>query len=379
MSDSSFDLVEHVAPFLDRHLLHVMLKSLTGEEVRELDREILSKTLLVEDFEAAGGDACLMKKQLAERKTQLGNNEGYDAAKLAYDSGDYKGAVALFDQIIPAIPIDEPQKIASLTWGKLAALILCCDYVGAAEEFGKLQKMLDQRKHADALTELNNRTWLIHWSLFIFFNIEGGIEKLIDMFFSSQYMSTIQSSCPWVLRYLIFAVVVSGVTQSPVLHQRKLRDLVRVVNQEVYEYSDDFFNFITTLYVDYDLEHVASKLEAAEKAALSDPFVSYMADVFAKEARYLIADVYCRAHNRIDVARLSRYVLVEPSQISSWLNDLISSSRIKGTFDKENNMLLMNVNKSSVLEQVLDKSNIVQQRSLQVLSQAQSKRDSQTV
>ena len=39
---------------------------------------------------------------------------------------------------------------------------------------------------ASPLTQLQQRTWLLHWSLFVFFNHENGNNLLIDMFFQEK-------------------------------------------------------------------------------------------------------------------------------------------------------------------------------------------------
>jgi translation initiation factor 3 subunit E len=39
---------------------------------------------------------------------------------------------------------------------------------------------------ASPLNQLQQRTWLMHWSLFIFFNHENGRNGIIDLFFSER-------------------------------------------------------------------------------------------------------------------------------------------------------------------------------------------------
>lgn len=40
---------------------------------------------------------------------------------------------------------------------------------------------------ASPLNQLQQRTWLMHWSLFIFFNHDSGRNGIIDLFFSERY------------------------------------------------------------------------------------------------------------------------------------------------------------------------------------------------
>lgn len=39
---------------------------------------------------------------------------------------------------------------------------------------------------ASPLSQLQNRIWLMHWSLFIFFNHENGRNGIIDLFFQDR-------------------------------------------------------------------------------------------------------------------------------------------------------------------------------------------------
>jgi len=55
---------------------------------------------------------------------------------------------------------------------------------------------------------LQQRTWLIHWSLFVFFNHAKGRDEIIDLFlYQAPYLNAIQTMCPWILRYLTTAVI----------------------------------------------------------------------------------------------------------------------------------------------------------------------------
>lgn len=78
-----------------------------------------------------------------------------------------------------------------------------------------------------ALLSLQQRTWLIHWSLFVFFNHPKGRDLIIDMFLYSQlYLNAIQTMCPHILRYLTTAVITNKTRRRTVL-----KDLVKVIQQ----------------------------------------------------------------------------------------------------------------------------------------------------
>ena len=100
------------------------------------------------------------------------------------------------------------------------------------EEITKVKEMIDTRLFNNPLAQLQHRTWLLHWALFPFFNHEASREILTDLFFSPAYINTIQTLCPWLLRYLTAAVVTGRQrTRNTSGHQKQLKDLARIVKQ----------------------------------------------------------------------------------------------------------------------------------------------------
>ena len=77
--------------------------------------------------------------------------------------------------------------------------------------------------------QLQQRTWFLHWSLFVFFNHTENRPLLVDYFTHEQYMNVIQTSCPHLLRYLVAAAVMHKSRRRTLLHE-----LVAIIEQEVY-------------------------------------------------------------------------------------------------------------------------------------------------
>lgn len=193
-------------------------------------------------------------------------------------------------------------KVNEATWGKLAAEILSQNWEAALEEINKVKESIDTRLFNNPLGQLQNRTWLIHWSLFPFFNFETARETLTEMFFSPAYINTIQTSCPWILRYLAAAVITNrNRNRNSSAHQKQLKDLIRIVKQEGYEYRDPVTDFIKALYIDFDFEEAQKKLSEAEEILNNDVFLAQTAEQFVDSARHLISESYCKIHQRIDI------------------------------------------------------------------------------
>ncbi len=188
------------------------------------------------------------------------------------------------------------------TWGKLASEILTMNWESAMEEVNKIKENIDSRLFNNALSQLRHRTWLVHWALFPFFNYEPARDVLTELFFSPTYINTIQTACPWMLRYLA-AAVVTGRSRNRVLvqHQKQLKDLVLIVKQEAYEYQDPVTDFIKALYLNFDFEQAQRSLAEAEEVLRRDFFLAATADAFVDSARHLISESYCKIHQRIDI------------------------------------------------------------------------------
>lgn len=183
------------------------------------------------------------------------------------------------------------------------------------EELQALRDLLPSSSHTDdaALSQLQSRTWFVHWSLFVFFNHPEGRSLLLDTFLSAPYLNTIQASCPWILRYLTAAVVLcrkssSGLSSSKARHV--LKDVVKVVRMEEYQYSDPITKFISDLYSGFDFEAAQRQLRAALDVVGGDFFLDQFKDDFLDNARYLISEAYCRIHQTINIRYAPRPAII---------------------------------------------------------------------
>jgi len=74
------------------------------------------------------------------------------------------------------------QNYLNVLWGKLASEILVQNWETALEDVNKLREYIDSNVIGNSLQVLQQRTWLIHWSLFVFFNHVKGRDLIIEMF-----------------------------------------------------------------------------------------------------------------------------------------------------------------------------------------------------
>ena len=67
-------------------------------------------------------------------------------------------------------------------WGKLASDILMQKWDIALDDLKRLQQFIDESTFGSSLQPLQQRSWLIHWSLFVFFNHPKGRDLIIELF-----------------------------------------------------------------------------------------------------------------------------------------------------------------------------------------------------
>lgn len=207
-----------------------------------------------------------------------------------------------------------------------------------------LRDVIDSQ--SNPVVQLQARTWLLHWSLFVHFNGES-LQGLLDMFLAPAYLNTIQTSCPHLLRYLVAAAVLYRKNAR----RNHIRDLVRITQMEQYQYSDPVTQFLQDLYVDFNFDAAKDRLAVAEEVVRNDFFLSGFADEFVENARWLVSEVYCKIHQRIDIrwvprsrradrSSLSTTLNLSPEDGEKWIVNLIRDSHIDAKINLEENVLL---------------------------------------
>jgi translation initiation factor 3 subunit E len=129
----------------------------------------------------------------------------YHWAKFRFECGNY-GEARVYLEAFRALSTEQASLNSSL-WGKFAADMLMQDWQVAIEDIGALRSMMDaKRADKTALVTLQERTWLMHWGLFAFFNHAQGRAELIDLYLNEHYLNAITTNAPHLLRYLCVAM-----------------------------------------------------------------------------------------------------------------------------------------------------------------------------
>jgi len=274
-------------------------------------------------------------------------------AKFSYECGNYSICSDYLFFYRHLIPSTDKEYLSAL-WGKLATEILGQEWDNALDDLNRLKELLDggTLPHSP-LHSLQQRTWLIHWSLFVFFNHAKGRELIVEMFlYQNQYLNAIQTSCQHIVRYLAAAVVINKSRRHPAL-----RDLVKVIQQESYIYSDPITEFLASLYVDFNFSTAQEKLKLCSEVLENDFFLVACQEEFIDNARLMIFELYCRIHQCIRIDMLAEKLDMSSEEAERWIVDLIRQAKLDAKIDSQKGHVIMGTQALSPYQQIIDKTN----------------------
>jgi translation initiation factor 3 subunit E len=243
----------------------------------------------------------------------------------------------------------------------------------ALDDLTRLREAIETpaKMHISPLEQLQQRSWLIHWSLFVFFfhgNTERGRNGIVDLLFNERYLCAVQTNCPHILRYMTAAVICNRKRRTV------LKDLVRVIQQERYTYSDPVTKFLECLYVDFDFDQAQRQLGECERVLANDYFLNEMREEFLENARVFIFETYCRIHQKIDIGMLAEKLHMDsPEDAERWIVNLIRNASLDAKIDSEANHVIMGTKNPSMYQSVIENTDNLAFRSY-VLANALAQR-----
>ncbi|KYR00313.1 proteasome component region PCI domain-containing protein [Tieghemostelium lacteum] len=278
----------------------------------------------------------------------------YKLAKLTFEQGKYKQAKDLLEVFVLLNPGSD--KHLSALWGMLESDILSGNWVGAVGGIASLKQQIDV--HGTPVDQLYQRAWLVHRSLFIYFNYQENKSLLFELFLDEKYLIAIQTACPHILRYLAVAIINNKRRQQSMLFQRNLNTLVRIIEQEAYTYRDPVTLFIHNLYVKFNFEEAQNQLSQAEKVLANDYFLASGLEDFMENARVCIFETYCNIHENIDIDMLSKNLGISenPEKCERWIVEAIRQARFNAKIDSANNQIKMFSQHNNSYRQVINKT-----------------------
>lgn len=408
---AQFDLTRINCQFLDRHLTFPLLEFLYGKEIYnhqellEYILETVNKTNMIDytmDTRKRLNLNQEMPEELVHRKSEvlatlkqlqnevapimkatdiLKNGESmkdsktfvnalqkdynfkvehlesaYKLAKYLYECGNYQESTSyLYFCLIVMSPNDK--NYLNVLWGKLAAEILTLNWNTALEDLTRLRDYIDNANFS-TIQALQQRTWLIHWSVLVFFNHPKGRDLIIEMFlYKPLYLNAIQTMCPHIMRYLATAVIINRTRRNA------LKDLIKVIQQESYTYRDPITEFLECLYVNFDFEGARLKLHECQTVILNDFFIVACLNEFVEDARLMIFETFCRIHQCITISMLADKLNMKASEAECWIVNLIRNARLNAKIDSKLGHVVMGTQPLSPYQQLVEKIDSLSMRS----------------
>jgi len=270
--------------------------------------------------------------------------------------------------------------LLQVLWGRLSCEILLESWEDAHVALTAVKTAIETLSSSPdgmtALEALRQRTWLLHWSLFVFWNDSAkGLENMVALFTTERYLQAITTAAPHLLRYLTAAVLLvkrrvansglsSGGTNNrdgPAEARRLMKDLVRIMQH--CEYSDPIVEFVDCLCVKFDFEKAQRKLTECEEVLATDFFLCKQTALFMEEARVFVFENYCRIHHKIDLDALGEKLAMDQVHAERWIVDLIRNALLDAKIDSEEKCVVMGGEPQSVYEQVMEKTRDLNLRS----------------
>lgn len=281
----------------------------------------------------------------------------FEWARFQHECGNYGGAAECLQHF--RLLTSNPEAAFQALWGKLAAEILTQSWDAALDGVGRVREAIEQRAGSTpALLLLQQRCWLMHWSLYVFFNHENGRASLVDLFFQDRYLNALQTACPHLLRYLSVALV---------LTRRKrnlLRELTRLCVQETPNYSDPITQFVKALYHEMDFDGALAQLDACEPVMAHDFFLVGCRAEFALASKQLIFESYCKIHRRIDIGMVAGKLKMSSDDAERWVVNLVRDAHLDARIDSQEGHVVISAVTPSAYQKVLEKTEGLQFRSV---------------
>ena len=264
-------------------------------------------------------------------------------------------------------------KLLQVLWGRLACEILVEQWEAASVALDAVKtalEMLVSSKRMSAIEALSERTWLLHWSLFVYWNnsAKGGLEQLVELFHTERYKQAITTNAPHLLRYLTAAVLLckrritkKTATGSNAEARRLMKNLINIMQD--CDYSDPIVEFVNCLCVKFDFESAQTKLQECEKVLEADFFLCKQTGLFMEETRVFVFENYCRIHNKIDLKALGEKLAMNEVEAERWIVDLIRNADLDAKIDSEEGCVVMGGSVQSVYEQVMERTRDLNVRS----------------
>lgn len=217
-------------------------------------------------------------------------------ASLLTAKGKFKEALSLLDHHSPTNSLND-----QVLWGKMSLYQLLNEHQRASESLFTLKTSIDQSANQPTSLQkqiLIARTWWIHSSLVALPHLPPQkVVQILDVYLA--WINTIQTTCPWVLRYVAFLLIAHYKSRPA----SQLKEVASLLSADSYLYSDPMTRLLTTI-IDLDFESASQSLDQCQTLFQNDFVLKAMPqplnkDFFFKNARSFVFLQYLRLHRSV--------------------------------------------------------------------------------
>ena len=224
----------------------------------------------------------------------------FDLARFYHSCGLYKQALEMVVLYRKVGAQDGSFRYFGTMWAQLAECICMLlnpdtpstkrplSSVGGAEPsdyaLRVLRDTIEKRTTLEGVKEVEQRRWMLHWSLFVLFSRPKPQDELFDLFFSmrearseqrtrkNDYLAIAQTVSPWLLRYVSYAAVINFKNIG-----KRLKQFVNVLKVEEESYSGPMTRLFTALFDKCDIDAALDAVREAADVIRADYFLGSMA------------------------------------------------------------------------------------------------------
>ncbi|KAI9224108.1 hypothetical protein BC828DRAFT_374294 [Blastocladiella britannica] len=238
----------------------------------------------------------------------------YAHGRAHYAAGNFKEAATILD-LYRRVCTNSEQYLAA-QWGRLAAHILAGEDQTALEFSGRVRDAIENAPLASQSHTLQQRLWLLHWSLFVYFrsSFDGALDKAMETLTHPTNTNVIETAAPHLLRYVVAASVLTS--------YKNTRDIARYAAQERYRVSDPLCAVYEHLFNNVDLDAVATALAAAELTVRADYFLAPHADAIMAGLRKQVLQVLGNVFVTLPASQLATYLALDATALDAFVTDL---------------------------------------------------------
>ncbi|KAI6647553.1 Eukaryotic translation initiation factor 3 subunit E-like [Oopsacas minuta] len=314
-----------------------------------------------------GQDSDELFHQLCEREGMTASSmvaDLYQFAKLNYECGDYESALDTLTWFFTLANSQYNQEeVNSANWGRLACEILLQKFDDALNNLDQLRESIDRGSETQADKQIK-RCWWVHWSLFVFFHHEDGLDRLAQIIAGSEQelredrvlLSTIQNHCPYLFRYFAVAALLS--TRGDMVKR-----LLQFITDNRVVTEDPIVEFLLALYKDFDFPRASKKLGICFDVVQNDFFLTGCYQMFIEAAKRAVLQNFITIYQCISLKMLAECMHVSEAQAEQWIVKYIQEKNLIAKINAKEAHVIIKKDPPPIHQQMLDKTQDLKLRS----------------